>query len=211
METIEISRMTYIDLESVCEIERIVFPRPWTRSMFEHDLARSGYTFYVVARIPSPSTDTRAPASRVGRGVLKHWRASLQTGRAGRIVGYGGMLRVGGEGRISTLAVGPAYRNRGIAKALMLTMAKWAIKSGIQWLTLEVRRSNLVAQNLYKKFGFYKVAVREGYYSDNNEDAIVMWTGDITSPNYKKLLGKTGRSLNINVIERIEGLVETDL
>ncbi|MEW6189138.1 MAG: ribosomal protein S18-alanine N-acetyltransferase [Actinomycetota bacterium] len=204
MKTIEISRMTYIDLQSVCEIERTVFPRPWTRSMFEHDLARPGYTFYIVARILSPSTDTCTPSSRVGRGVLKHWRTGPPTRRAKKIVGYGGMIRVGDEGRISTLAVDPAYQNRGIAKALMLTMAKWALKSGIQWLTLEVRRSNLVAQNLYKKFGFYKVAIRKGYYSDNNEDAIVMWTGDITSPNYKKLLEKMGRSLSISVIERIE-------
>ena len=98
---------------------------------------------------------------------------------ATKVVGYVGMWVILDEGHITNLAVDPAYRRKGIGRALLEHLITEGKKRGVRFLTLEVRSSNLVAQQLYRKLGFYEAGVRPGYYQDNQEDAIIMWKGPL--------------------------------
>ena len=93
----------------------------------------------------------------------------------GTPVGYMGLWDILDEGHVTNIAVHPDYRNRGIATALVDRMIEETEKRDIGAITLEVRRSNDIAIGLYKKFGFKEAGIRKRYYSDNNEDAIIMW------------------------------------
>lgn len=91
------------------------------------------------------------------------------------VCGYIGMWLIIDEGHITNLAVHPAYRRRGIGRLLLKNLIEEGKKHGLSRLTLEVRRSNMAAQNLYREFGFKQVGVRPQYYLDNREDALIMW------------------------------------
>ena len=92
-----------------------------------------------------------------------------------KAVGYVGVWKILNEGHITNIAVHPNYRNKGIGRALVSELLLLCTKDGIETFTLEVRKSNLIAQKLYKDFGFVEAGIRKKYYSDNNEDAIIMW------------------------------------
>lgn len=92
-----------------------------------------------------------------------------------KAVGYIGVWKIFDEGHITNVAVHPEFRGQGIGKALISELLYLCRKEGILSFTLEVRESNIVAQNLYKSFGFVEEGKRKGYYSDNNEDALIMW------------------------------------
>jgi ribosomal-protein-alanine N-acetyltransferase len=80
----------------------------------------------------------------------------------------------------------PDYRRRGLGEFLLVSLIDVAYTIGAKWVTLEVRVSNTIAQNLYQKYGFREAGVRRRYYSDNHEDALIMWTDEINSPAYKQ-------------------------
>ena len=92
----------------------------------------------------------------------------------GRCIGYAGFWNVAGEGGITNVAVLPEYRRQGIGSMLIAEMIKTAVKLRLDLLTLEVRKSNISAQGLYKKYGFDIIGERKRYYSDNGEDAWIM-------------------------------------
>ena len=92
-----------------------------------------------------------------------------------KAVGYIGVWKIFDEGHITNVAVHPDFRGEGIGRALISELLYLCEKEGITSFTLEVRESNIVAQNLYKSFGFVEEGKRKGYYSDNNENAIIMW------------------------------------
>jgi len=91
----------------------------------------------------------------------------------GQVIGYAGMWLVIDEGHVTNVAVREDMRGRGIGRELMKRLIQLAADSGMIWMTLEVRRSNKVAQNLYHSFGFIDVGYRKRYY-ENNEDALLM-------------------------------------
>ena len=91
------------------------------------------------------------------------------------IRGYIGMWLIIDEGHITNLAVHPAYRRRGVGRLLLKNLIQTGKRYGLRRLTLEVRQTNLAAQNLYMEFGFTTVGVRPRYYLDNHEDALIMW------------------------------------
>lgn len=108
----------------------------------------------------------------------------------GDLAGYGGMLMILEEGHLMTLAVKKKFRRRGVATVILLHLFREVVKRGGRFVTLEVRPTNRPALSLYAKFGFEVMGVRRGYYMDNLEDALIMWTEDITSPGYRELLDK---------------------
>ena len=91
-----------------------------------------------------------------------------------RCIGYAGFWNVSGEGGITNVAVLPEYRRQGIGSVLIAQMIKTAMQLKLDLLTLEVRKSNIAAQGLYKKYGFDIIGERKRYYSDNGEDAWIM-------------------------------------
>lgn len=113
----------------------------------------------------------------------------------GKIVGYAGMWLVMDEAHITTIGVDPEYRRQKIGERMLVHLLDEAIHRGARRATLEVRRHNTAAQNLYFKYGFRVAAVRKGYYTDNNEDALVLWLDDLWSKEFLRLLRKRKEEL----------------
>lgn len=133
------------DAEDIYEIEMICFPDPWSMDSITYELEENPRAFYVVAE------------------------------HSGKVVGYAGLWWIMDEGHITNVAVRPGYRNRKIAEGIIKVLIEHTAQEGILHHTLEVRRSNEAAINLYRKFGFEVEGVRKGYYKFENEDALLMW------------------------------------
>ncbi|HWQ06033.1 MAG TPA: ribosomal protein S18-alanine N-acetyltransferase [Feifaniaceae bacterium] len=97
----------------------------------------------------------------------------------GELIGYGGMWVLFEEAHVTNVAIMPDYRKNGRGRTLMLAMMERGIQYGAEKMTLEVRESNLVAQHLYEKLGFYQNGYRARYYSDTGEGALILWNSDI--------------------------------
>lgn len=143
---IQIEPMRVRDLDAVLAIERASFPTPWSRYAYLSELLENDRAYYAVAKA--------------------HDR---------RVAGYIGMWLVIDEGHITTIAVHPLHRGRGIGRQLLEAAEAIARERGALRITLEVRVSNTVAHSLYLKMGYADAGIRPGYYRDNNEDAIIMW------------------------------------
>ena len=104
------------------------------------------------------------------------------------IVGYAGYWLILEEAHITTIGVDPKHQRRGFGELLLLTLVEHGAKAGAKWLTLEVRASNEGAQKLYEKYGFTSLGRRRGYYQDNHEDALIMWTENIWQEGYQERL-----------------------
>ncbi|MDO8587814.1 MAG: ribosomal protein S18-alanine N-acetyltransferase [Armatimonadota bacterium] len=102
-----------------------------------------------------------------------------------RIVGYAGLWIIMDEAHITTIGVDPTCRGKKVGEQLLVAMLDEAISRGARRITLEVRETNEVAQNLYRKYGFTPAAIRRGYYTDNSENAIVMWINNMHDPDYR--------------------------
>lgn len=96
-----------------------------------------------------------------------------------RVYGYGGMWIIFDEAHVTNIAVDPARRREGIARSIMLEMMRTALGNGCVCMTLEVRETNLAAQNLYRQLGFRQNGYRRGYYEDTGEGALILWNTDI--------------------------------
>ena len=117
------------------------------------------------------------------------------------IVGYAGLWKMSDEAHITTVGVRANQQGKGYGHALMAALIQRAYQLGSRWLTLEVRPSNDVAVRLYEKFGFKVIGRRRGYYTDNNEDAIVMWSDSIQAPGFKKRFNEILQTLEIEGLD----------
>ncbi len=106
------------------------------------------------------------------------------------VQGYMGMWKIVDEAHVTNLAVHPSYQRQGIAKRLILSALDICYSEKIKYITLEVRKSNIKALNLYESFGFKTLGIRKKYYQDNGEDAFIMWTENIFSQKYKEIYDK---------------------
>ena len=155
---VTLEAMRLEDLPRVLEIERESFRTPWPRDAYTHELTDNRLAAYIVARDEA------------------------------QLVGYAGMWVILDEAHVTTIAVDPEYRGQHIGERLLVGLLDAAIARGARWMTLEVRKSNATAQTLYKKYGFREIGVRKAYYSDNREDAIVMWTGNLLERDFQARL-----------------------
>lgn len=105
-----------------------------------------------------------------------------------RVIGYAGFWLILEEAHITTIAVHPHERGQRIGEQLLWHLIEESARRGAKWMTLEVRNSNLVAQRLYQKYGFSSLGKRRGYYQDDGEDALVMWTENIWQDTYQERL-----------------------
>lgn len=138
-----------------------------------------------VIRIEQKSFTTTWPANAFYQELNDNKLAHYYVGRVGDdIVAYGGIWVILEDSHITTIAVDPRYRGRRFGEIMLIKLLDEAIARGASWMTLEVRESNEVAQALYRKYGFTTVSTRRGYYSDNNENALVMWAGNLKSEIY---------------------------
>ena len=114
----------------------------------------------------------------------------------GQLIGYCGCWQILEEAHITNIAVSPDYRRKHIGEALLTTIIDECYRNMAKYITLEVRVSNTPAITLYEKYGFKSLGARKGYYQDNNEDALIMWTENIF---YDKF--KSGYEKNISVLK----------
>ena len=112
----------------------------------------------------------------------------------GALAGYAGLMLVGDEAHVTTVAVDDAWRGKRVGTGLMMRLIDGAIHNGASHLTLEVRASNVIAQDLYRRFGMAPVGVRKNYYQ--NEDALIMWAHDINGSEYGERLSQIREGLN---------------
>lgn len=155
---IEITRMRRRHLRGIMAIERQVYPRPWSPSLFVSEMTTGRNRAYLVAL----------------------------SGRA--VVGYAGLISYGDEAHVTTIAVDPGYQRLRIGTRLLYELVREALELGARAVSLEVRVTNWGAQRMYGRFGFRPVGVRRNYYQETNEDALVMWTDDIRTTEYHQLL-----------------------
>jgi ribosomal-protein-alanine N-acetyltransferase len=135
-----------------------------------------------------------------GSGVVGALRASIARPERAPVVGFAGMWVLYDEAHITTIGVEPAHRGRGLGELLLVAMFDEALRRGATWLTLEVRVSNEPALALYRKYGFAVHGTRQRYYSDNNEDAHVMWSRSLQDPAYRAELAALRQAL----LDRLE-------
>jgi ribosomal-protein-alanine N-acetyltransferase len=152
--------MALRDIPAVHRIERASFPIPWPAYAFQQELETNRMAHYLTVQI-GPET-----------------------------VGYAGIWLMVDEAHITTFAVLPAWRRRGIGGRLMHAVMELAERMNARVATLEVRLSNMPARRLYQLFGFKPVGVRPRYYSDNGEDALIMTTDRLASEPMRKRLAR---------------------
>jgi ribosomal-protein-alanine N-acetyltransferase len=150
---LELRRMRVDDLDEVMEIERAAFKHPWSTELFRRELDHDWSTVLLAIE---PLTS--APGGKDSE----------------RIVGFLIYWLVHDEVHVLNVAVDPRHRRRGIARMLLADTERRAHEAHASLLTLEVRRSNTAALDLYKEFDYRAVGVRPNYYVDEGEDAIVM-------------------------------------
>lgn len=144
-ELVTIREMIQDDIDTVHAIEQDSYTSAWTKEVFYNELINNAHAFYAVIAYK------------------------------GEVVGYAGMWVVYDDAQITTIAIEEAFRGKRLGEQLFRYMLQTAYRLDVARLSLEVRVSNVVAQNMYRKFGLVPGGVRKGYYTDNNEDAIVMW------------------------------------
>jgi ribosomal-protein-alanine N-acetyltransferase len=169
---IVIEDMGIDDIDAVQLVERASFPVPWPANAFRHELTQNKNAHYIIAK------------------------------EGERVVGYAGLWLSLDEAHITTFAVLPDFRRRKIGERMLVSLFARAEKLGAEWLTLEVRASNLAAQRLYEKYGFRPAGIRRRYYSDNNEDAIIMWTERLKDRSVRDRLAKLKAALESLPAER---------
>lgn len=164
---IRIRPMRLEDIDEIMEIEPVAFgSHHWSHQSFINELSNSMGNYY----------------------------AACEEGSK-RLCGYTGFWLIGDEAHITTLAVHPDLRRQHIGERLLIHDIREARRVGARWITLEVRVSNENAQNLYYKYGFKNLGVRKNYYQDNDEDALVLWTENISSSEFTKLFQQRAAEL----------------
>ncbi len=133
------------DIDQVLEVEHASFTLPWSREAFYNELHNNKFAVYIVME------------------------------ENDKIIGYCGAWVVVDEAHVTNVAILPEYRGKKLGEALMNKLISVAREMGARSMTLEVRVTNYVAQSLYRKFGFQNGGIRKHYYSDNQEDAQIMW------------------------------------
>ncbi|HEY7002661.1 MAG TPA: ribosomal protein S18-alanine N-acetyltransferase [Gaiellaceae bacterium] len=146
----EIRRLTLHDLDDIIDIENAVYPTPWSRSMFAGELAK--------------------PSSLSLGAFDEDWR----------LIAYLIVSRYDDAWHIMNVAVHPESRRQGVASRLLDELFDLTAGGSRRGYTLEVRVSNATAIALYERFGFEPSGIRRGYYTDNREDALIMWKDPIS-------------------------------
>jgi len=141
----KIRRMNFMDVDAVLKVENEAFTTPWSRAAFEAETSDNELAYYLVVDV------------------------------GGVIAGYAGMWLIIDEAHVTNIALAAAYRGAGLGEQLVRALMELARERGAGSMTLEVRVSNVKAQALYTKLGFVSRGKRRNYYTDNREDALIMW------------------------------------
>lgn len=160
IKNLKIRLATISDIDRIYQIEANIFGKAhWSKNTFKNELTNRDSNYFVAETF-----------NEISQSV--------------DIVGYTGYWKVLNEGHITTMAVHPSYRRNHIADILLYNLILSAQHNNIDWLTLEVKTSNIAAINLYNKFNFKHLGIRKNYYQLDKEDAYIMWTGNLNDSEF---------------------------
>lgn len=180
---VAIENMRIEDVSEVSKVERRCFSNAWPQSAYRRELNNTNNNYYIVMRPQSKhARELATQESRGARSLLPFRRRTSDEPAAPPIIGFAGMWILLDEAHVTTIGVAPEYRGNGLGELLLIDLFEEALRRGAEWMTLEVRVSNEPAQALYQKYGFTRQGVRRRYYSDNGEDAFIMWSPSINDP-----------------------------
>ena len=170
--TVKIERMKAADIEQVIAIEAEAYgEHHWSKESFFNELSNE---------------------------LAKYYSAFNSDGE---LIGYAGSWEILEEAHITNIAGAKKYRRHHVGEALLTSIIEECRKNMVKYITLEVRVSNEAAIGLYEKYGFHSLGTRKGYYQDNNEDALIMWTENIFydkfKENYKEKFAQLTKAVNI--------------
>lgn len=175
-----IEPMTLDDIPAVVAIERASYSMAWPTRAFDYELNHNPLAHYYVLR----TTLAHPPFETLGG------RRSAVRGQSSQLVGLTGFWLMADEAHISTIAVHPDWHGLGLGEWLLLALLEAGQALGAEVATLEVRPSNQPALALYQKYQFEEVGRRSRYYSDNDEDALILTTPSLASPDYQAMLAQ---------------------
>jgi ribosomal-protein-alanine N-acetyltransferase len=179
--------MTEADIVQVAAIERESFPTTWPQTAYKRELANNLARYLVVVdRSHPPVREEEAPKRAPLFGIFSRRDKVPQT--TDYIAGYVGVWLMVDQAHIVAIAVREDYRGLGLGELLLAEAIDLALENHQESVTLEVRKSNFIAQRLYEKYRFLKVGTRRRYYSDNHEDAVIMTTPPIQDEPYTEHL-----------------------
>jgi ribosomal-protein-alanine N-acetyltransferase len=200
-------------IPAVSAIEKLSFPQPWPQNAYRREILENRMAHYIVARHLGGEAGTVQPTAEAASqsagaqsqdliGRLSRFLRPTEPARSPQleeelrsIVGYAGIWVMTDEAHVTTIASHPEMRGRGVGEFLLVALVHRGMEVGARWMTLEVRASNDVAQSLYRKYTFKEMGVRRRYYSDNGEDALVMWTDALDADSFQTALERNERKL----------------
>ncbi len=163
---VSIKKMTRDDIDRIVELEQQIYgDHHWSKQSFLDEISNELARYYTLRNSEN------------------------------EICAYAGCWQILEETHITNIAVSPEHRRKKYAEALLNHIIKKCYKEKVKYITLEVRVSNTPAINLYSKYGFTSFGTRKGYYQDNNEDALIMWTKNIFYNEFKELYSKVNAEL----------------
>jgi ribosomal-protein-alanine N-acetyltransferase len=163
--------MTLDDIPAVHAIERSSFAVPWPDDAYRNEILTNRLASYVVARAGD------------------------------EVAGFAGLWVMVDEAHVTTFAVDPRWRRRGIGERLLLALLDLSVARRAREATLEVRLSNMPARRLYEKYGFRPVGIRPRYYSDNGEDALIMTTDALASAAMRERIARLREAVEARPID----------
>ena len=163
---IKIRRMTKDDVDAVIAIEADAYGRHhWSKDSFLSEISNDLARYFCILY------------------------------KDNKLIAYAGCWIILEEAHITNIAVSPEFRRKHIGEALLKAIIDECYKEMVKFITLEVRVSNVAAIGLYEKYGFKSLGTRKGYYQDNNEDALIMWTENIFYDKFKSVYEKNIKDL----------------
>ena len=179
--------MTLSDIPDVVAIENVSYSMTWPPKAYDYELQKNELAHYFVLRATLPPRFS--PIQEAGSEPV------------GQIIGLGGFWLMADEIHINTIAIHPRWRRQGLGEWILVTLLEEGQALGGTVATLEVRPSNHSARALYRKYNFRQVGCRRRYYSDNNEDALILTTPPLTSQDYQAMLGQRQAALLKQLIQ----------
>ena len=197
---LRIEPMQLEDVAEVRSIEEASFTLPWPRNAYRREIVENKLARYLVIRdldavadagkmepeaVPNRPRPRPFPLSlfpAVSKDHADQWRYGRPS-----LVAYGGLWLMVDEAHITTIASRPDVRGQKVGELMLTALIDIAIGLAARWVTLEVRVSNSLARALYKKYSFRSTGIRPRYYSDNHEDALVMWSEDVNVAGFQRM------------------------
>ena len=192
----KLRRMRASDRAQSEEIERESFPTLFPPTSFRRELDSRRASYHVAFRPFAEGEAAESPKTRhspLAEALLRSARGLWRAEERDYIAGFVGVWHMADSAHVVNICVRRSHRGQGVGEMLLIAAIEHAVAHGAAELTLEVRPSNVVARNLYRKYGFADRGVRKAYYSDNREDAVIMTTDPIHEASFAERLRELDR------------------